>query len=237
LEEISQPAAKQADNSAAVEKHPKTNIEETTVKQSLAAPQMPTTPQQVKPEPQPAVPEPDKDESAPAAAPEKKQVLPAAQAKVTATPAAKPQESAAVNAVTVSSGDDEPDEKLSNIPASSVKKAEQKPQAENIAVTAPAMPAVQATPTPQTMPAAPKEPVKAAFKENKDLKRVKQPQKAKAPEKKGASKMHTVERGDNLQSLAQKYYNDKSMWLVIYEANKDKIEKGSLETGQLLLIP
>jgi hypothetical protein len=228
LEEIGRPAVKQADNSAVVEKPPEKNIEEAAAKQDAAAPQMPETPQQVNPRQQPAVPEPGEEESATAAAPEQKQVLPAAPAEATAAHAAEPQENAAVNAVTASTGDDEPDERLSNIRASSVKKAEQNNQPENIATAAPA---------PQAAPAAPKEPVKAAFKENISLKHGKPPQKAKSLEKKGASKMHTVERGDNLQSLAQKYYNDKSMWLMIYEANKDKIEKGSLETGQVILIP
>ena len=51
------------------------------------------------------------------------------------------------------------------------------------------------------------------------------------------SRMHTVENGDNLESLAEKYYGDKTQWVKLYEANKDKIEKGSLKTGQVILIP
>lgn len=50
-------------------------------------------------------------------------------------------------------------------------------------------------------------------------------------------RIHTVAASDNLQSLAEKYYGDKENWIKIYEANKDRIEKGSLQTGQTILIP
>jgi nucleoid-associated protein YgaU len=49
--------------------------------------------------------------------------------------------------------------------------------------------------------------------------------------------IHKVIYGDTLPSLAEKYYGDKSRWLDIYEANTDKIEKGSLQEGQILIIP
>jgi nucleoid-associated protein YgaU len=49
--------------------------------------------------------------------------------------------------------------------------------------------------------------------------------------------IHRVIYGDTLPSLAEKYYNDKSRWLEIYEANSDKIEKGSLQADQILIIP
>lgn len=49
---------------------------------------------------------------------------------------------------------------------------------------------------------------------------------------------HTVEAGDTLRSLAEKYYDDPGEWIRIYEANKDTIEdKGSLKEGQILIIP
>lgn len=52
-----------------------------------------------------------------------------------------------------------------------------------------------------------------------------------------ASRTHKVVAGDTLPSLSIKYYNDKSAWIKIYEANKDKIEKGSIKPGQILVIP
>jgi hypothetical protein len=48
---------------------------------------------------------------------------------------------------------------------------------------------------------------------------------------------HRVVYGENLPRLAQRYYGDKTLWLKIYEANKDKIEKGSLPVGELIIIP
>lgn len=62
--------------------------------------------------------------------------------------------------------------------------------------------------------------------------------KRRKPEDGGRSaKMHTVVAGDNLSSLAEKYYGDKNLWWKIYDVNKDKIEKGSLRADQLILIP
>ena len=49
---------------------------------------------------------------------------------------------------------------------------------------------------------------------------------------------HTVEAGDNLYRIAEKYYDDPSEWIKIFEANEDTIEdEGSLEKGQVLIIP
>lgn len=48
---------------------------------------------------------------------------------------------------------------------------------------------------------------------------------------------HRVSTGDTLPELAEKYYGKKASWIEIYEANKDKIEKGSLKKGQILVIP
>ena len=49
---------------------------------------------------------------------------------------------------------------------------------------------------------------------------------------------HTVEAGDTLYRIAEKYYNDPSVWTRIYEANEDTIEdKGLLNEGQVLIIP
>jgi nucleoid-associated protein YgaU len=49
---------------------------------------------------------------------------------------------------------------------------------------------------------------------------------------------HTVEAGDTLYRLAEKYYDDPSVWIKIYEANEDTIEdEGLLKEGQILIIP
>ncbi|OGS03726.1 MAG: hypothetical protein A2339_07965 [Elusimicrobia bacterium RIFOXYB12_FULL_50_12] len=50
-------------------------------------------------------------------------------------------------------------------------------------------------------------------------------------------KTHKVLDGETLPLLAEKYYGNKSEWLKIYDANKDKIEKGSLKPGQTIVIP
>jgi nucleoid-associated protein YgaU len=49
---------------------------------------------------------------------------------------------------------------------------------------------------------------------------------------------HTVEAGDTLYRIAEKYYGDPSVWIKILEANEDTIEdEGSLIKGQVLIIP
>jgi len=49
---------------------------------------------------------------------------------------------------------------------------------------------------------------------------------------------HTVEAGDTLYRLAEKYYDDPNVWIKIYEANEDTIEdKGLLKKGQVIIIP
>jgi len=50
-------------------------------------------------------------------------------------------------------------------------------------------------------------------------------------------KIHTVKEGESLPSIAQKYYNDSSQWKKIYEANKSKIQRGQVTSGQVLVIP
>jgi LysM repeat protein len=49
--------------------------------------------------------------------------------------------------------------------------------------------------------------------------------------------IHRVAQGDTLPSLAEKYYRARARWIDIYEANRDKIEKGVLQAGQILIIP
>ena len=46
---------------------------------------------------------------------------------------------------------------------------------------------------------------------------------------------HTVEAGDTLYRLAEKYYDDPTVWIKIYEANEDTIEdKGLLKKDKFL---
>ncbi len=49
---------------------------------------------------------------------------------------------------------------------------------------------------------------------------------------------HTVQAGDTLYRIAEKYYEDPGEWTKILEANEDTIEdEGSLRKGQVLVIP
>lgn len=48
---------------------------------------------------------------------------------------------------------------------------------------------------------------------------------------------HRVARGETLADVAALYYRDRTRWVDVYEANRDMIDKGSLEPGQILAIP
>ncbi|MDD5687381.1 MAG: LysM peptidoglycan-binding domain-containing protein [Elusimicrobia bacterium] len=48
---------------------------------------------------------------------------------------------------------------------------------------------------------------------------------------------HTVEKGDTLSSISQKYYGTSDKWQDIYNANKNKIERGTPIVGSQLIIP
>ena len=49
---------------------------------------------------------------------------------------------------------------------------------------------------------------------------------------------HTVEAGDTLYRIAEKYYDNPGEWTKILEANEDTIEdEGSLRKGQVIIIP
>lgn len=49
---------------------------------------------------------------------------------------------------------------------------------------------------------------------------------------------HIIRAKDNLYNLSKKYYKDESKWIMIYEANKNKMpDPHSLQIGQELLIP
>ncbi|OHC06135.1 MAG: hypothetical protein A3J92_05280 [Planctomycetes bacterium RIFOXYC2_FULL_41_27] len=58
--------------------------------------------------------------------------------------------------------------------------------------------------------------------------------------KKSTSKfqVHKVRSNDDLHKIAQKYYGDVSKWLLIFNANQDKIkDRNSLRIGTELIIP
>lgn len=52
-------------------------------------------------------------------------------------------------------------------------------------------------------------------------------------------KYHTVKKGDTLETLALKYYNDATKARLIFEANRDKLttEETTLKVGWKLVIP
>ena len=51
-------------------------------------------------------------------------------------------------------------------------------------------------------------------------------------------KVHIVREGENLHSIAAKYYNNARLWKVIYDVNEDRIEDPNLiHPGDRLLIP
>lgn len=53
-----------------------------------------------------------------------------------------------------------------------------------------------------------------------------------------APRTYTVQRGDTLRAVAQRFYGDEMAWRRIYEANRDKIENPDLiYPGQEFVIP
>lgn len=54
----------------------------------------------------------------------------------------------------------------------------------------------------------------------------------------GLSKTYRVQVGDTLSKISQRMYGDSSLWLRIYNANRDKLgDKDDLRVGQQLAIP
>jgi nucleoid-associated protein YgaU len=50
-------------------------------------------------------------------------------------------------------------------------------------------------------------------------------------------RIYRVEPGDTLSTIAQRFYGDGKKWVKIYEANKERIEKGIVKPGQRIIIP
>jgi hypothetical protein len=48
---------------------------------------------------------------------------------------------------------------------------------------------------------------------------------------------HEVKAGETLRSLARQYYGDPNLWERIYDANKDKVNRGLPQEGATLVIP
>ncbi|MFA5857925.1 MAG: LysM peptidoglycan-binding domain-containing protein [Elusimicrobiota bacterium] len=48
---------------------------------------------------------------------------------------------------------------------------------------------------------------------------------------------YVVRQGDTLQSIAEELYNNPQKWMEIYELNKDKIIKGNITPGDVLILP
>lgn len=62
-----------------------------------------------------------------------------------------------------------------------------------------------------------------------------EPAKPAAP--KPAPRKHVVQSGENLRSIAQKYYGSSDRWKEIYKANRDKVSGGQVTPGQEIIIP
>lgn len=57
------------------------------------------------------------------------------------------------------------------------------------------------------------------------------------PPHSGHSKKHKVVKGDTLRSLAEKYYGNANLWKLIFDANTDKMIRGTPKTGEEIVIP
>ncbi len=65
------------------------------------------------------------------------------------------------------------------------------------------------------------------------------PRLPRAPKKPAPSwpRRHVVQPGETLRSLAKKYYGDANLWEQIYDANRDKVERGLPQEGAEFVIP
>ncbi len=224
------------------ESHPSVTVKQPVpeVKQEQTKPPEPVIKEEQKPVPAPIEEKPQETEETintppPVPVPEQKPLVQEEEKQAPAAPVKETQENVAQPEPVNSA---EPEVKEKEEQKSVIEK-----KAEPVEVEpAPTAPAKVPAPVPALIPA----PVKSAasvagVKIDKQAKKKlflehKKSQQAKAENQRQA-RMHTVVVGDNLQSLAEKYYGDKSMWVKLYDANKDKLEKGTLEAGQTILIP
>ncbi len=51
------------------------------------------------------------------------------------------------------------------------------------------------------------------------------------------TRVHVVADGDTLKNIAERYYGDSKRWVDIYNANKDKVVRGTAAPGETLTIP
>jgi len=101
-------------------------------------------------------------------------------------------------------------------------------------VSAPAVaPAAPALPEPVQIKVIPVMPLPEAARPPA----VAKPKPQAVKEKRRGPVKHLVQQGENLQSIARKYYNDAGRWKEIYEANKAKAAGGQLSPGQEITIP
>ncbi len=77
---------------------------------------------------------------------------------------------------------------------------------------------------------------KKAAKKKKEMK-PKEKKAEKEEVKKPAKITHKVKKGETLKDIAKKHYNDVKKWKIIYDANRDKIERGKPKLGSILTIP
>jgi nucleoid-associated protein YgaU len=50
--------------------------------------------------------------------------------------------------------------------------------------------------------------------------------------------IYTIERGDTLSKIAQRYYGDAGQWRRIWDANRDQIDNPDvIQVGQMIQIP
>lgn len=67
--------------------------------------------------------------------------------------------------------------------------------------------------------------------------RIEAPKAPKRPAPPAWPKRHTVKAGDTLRTMAAQYYGDANKWERIYDANREKVERGLPSEGATLVIP
>lgn len=69
-----------------------------------------------------------------------------------------------------------------------------------------------------------------------DSRPAQQPAPAKAPERK--QEIYTVQAGDSLSKIANKYFGDMKQWPRIFDANRNVLsDPDKIQPGQKLVIP